>query len=140
MVMIVYGFPSKIAALQFEWAWQHPWKTRHLKTPSGEGGSGRERALFYNGRGLSTLNARVNVVRTMIVSYPYSNWPLHVKLFSTEAVKAWDVSGRTNPHLPMGFTSAIELEGVDGKKADVNVGSGRRGPIDVSDGMFEPVV
>jgi len=76
----------------------------------------------------------------MITSYPYSNWPLHVKLFTTEAVKAWEGSGRTNAHLPMGFTCAIELEGVDGKKADVNVGSGRRGPIDVSDGMHEPLV
>ena len=140
MVMIVYGFPSKVAALQFEWAWQHPWKARHLKTPSMGGGSGRGRAIFSNGRGLSTLNARVNVARIMIATYPYSNWPLHVKLFSTEAVKAWEESGRVYPHLPMGFTSAIELEGVDGKKADVNVGSGRRGPIDVSDGKLEPVI
>jgi predicted GIY-YIG superfamily endonuclease len=140
MVMIVYGFPSKVSALQFEWAWQHPWRTRHLKTSPGGDGSGRGRAIFPDGRGLWSLNARVNVVRTMITSYPYSNWPLHVKLFSTEAVKAWEESYRTNPYLPMGFTSAIELEGVDGKKADVNVGSGRRGPIDVSDGKLEPVI
>src|SRR5258706_6139155 len=137
VVMIVYGFPSKVAALQFEWAWQHPWRSRHLKVG---GGSGRGRAIFPNGRGLSTLNTRVNVVRTMITSYPYSNWPLHVKLFNTEAVKAWEESGRANAHLPMGFTSTIELEGVDGKKADVNVGSGRRGPIDISDGKLEPVI
>ena len=139
MVMIVYGFPSKVAALQFEWAWQHPWKARHLKTPSVGGGSERGRAIFSNGRGLSTLKTRVNVVRIMIATYPYSNWPLHVKFFSTEAVNAWEESGRAHPHLPMGFTSTMELEGVDGKKADVNVGSGRRGPIDVSDGKLEPV-
>ena len=140
MVMIVYGFPSKVAALQFEWAWQHPWKTRHLKTPSRDGAPGRGCPLFADGRGLSTLKARVNVVRIMIASHPYSNWPLHVKLFNTEAVRAWEGAGRGNAQLPMGFTCAIELEGVDGKKADLHVGSGRRGPIDVSDGKLEPMI
>jgi structure-specific endonuclease subunit SLX1 len=140
MVMIVYGFPSKVAALQFEWAWQHPWKTRHLRTLSGGDDSGRGRAIFNNRYGLSTLKARVNVVRTMITSQPYSNWPLHVKLFNMEAAKAWEEVGRGNGQLPMGFTSAIELEGVDGKKANVHVGSGRSGPIDVSDSKLEPDV
>ena len=134
MVLLVHGFPSRVAALQFEWAWQHPARTRHLRTAAG-------RALFGSGRGraLATLRARVGVVRTMLACHPYSNWPLHVTLFDAHAVKAWEDAGRGNTPLPIGFTSAVELEGVDGKKANVHVGSGRRRPIDVSDGRFQPI-
>ena len=106
MVLVVHGFPSRVAALQFEWAWQHPWRTRHLRTAPADGRTGRGRALFGSGRGLATLRARIGVVRTMLACHPYSNWPLHVKLFDVQAVKAWEDAGRGNTQLPMGFTRA----------------------------------
>ena len=76
------------------------------------------------------------VARTMIACRPYNTWPLHVKLFTEDAVKIWkdvdkDVRARALP-LPAGFTIQTELEGVDGKSG--RSGSGRDGPIDVSDG------
>ena len=70
----------------------------------------------------------------MIGTFPFSTWPLHVKLFTDEAVKLWeslDKDAALAP-LPSGLTVNIELEGVDGKSG--MLGSGRSGPIDVTDG------
>lgn len=80
-------------------------------------------------------NASKSVARTMLSYHPYNTWPLHVKIFTEEAKKTWeDVSKAADAKfpLPRGFTYCIEYEGVDGKSG--KSGSGRTGPVDVSDG------
>ncbi|CAG8690666.1 2583_t:CDS:2, partial [Acaulospora colombiana] len=77
-------------------------------------------------------------VRIMLGSHPYSHWPLHVKLFTEEAARAWHKAEKTTGQLPEGFTSSIELEGVDGSNARLYGGSGRNGPIDILDGQSSP--
>ena len=81
-----------------------------------------------------------STVRTMICLHPYNTWPLHVKLFTKDAVKHWEHAGQVPPlsPLPRGFTCQVELEGVDGKSG--SVGSGRKGPIDVTDGASGSLV
>lgn len=70
----------------------------------------------------------------MISICPYNTWPLHVKLFTDEAVKWWQAAAEDVGALPLpsGFTCSVELEGVDGKSGIA--GSGRQGPISVKDG------
>jgi len=74
------------------------------------------------------------IAHTMITRHPFNTWPLHVKLFTEEAVKFWEVASiaKDASAMPPGFTCSIELEGVDGKSG--HVGSGRNGPIDIEDG------
>ncbi|KAH8102122.1 hypothetical protein BXZ70DRAFT_890869, partial [Cristinia sonorae] len=131
MQMIVHGFPSKLAALQFEWAWQHPHISRHLRDDHGKAVFSRSRAA-----GSRRMKNNVQVARTMITSSPYNTWPLHVKLFTEEAQKAWQEAARGVPDaaLPPGFTYTLELEGVDGKSGQS--GSGRTGPLVVTDEHF----
>ncbi|KAF7298152.1 Structure-specific endonuclease subunit SLX1 [Mycena chlorophos] len=124
MQMIVHGFPSKLTALQFEWAWQHVHRTRHLRDESGK-------ALLSRATG---LNNNIRAVRLMIGTHPYKTWPLHIKLFTEQAVKGWNTAQKTTPPLPPGFTSTIELEGVDGRSGIA--GTGRKVPICVDDATF----
>ncbi|KAJ3475570.1 hypothetical protein NLI96_g11751 [Meripilus lineatus] len=73
----------------------------------------------------------------MVASHPYNTWPLGAKLFTEDAVEAWKDANRAlagSLLLPERFTVDIELEGVDGKSG--NAGSGRTGPIDVTDESF----
>jgi len=74
---------------------------------------------------------RFRVAKTMITAHPYNTWPLHVKFFVSTSKKAWDQANVSQP-FPTGMTSAEEYEGVDGKSG--LPGSGRVGPIDVTDG------
>ncbi|KAI0649833.1 hypothetical protein C8Q79DRAFT_350476 [Trametes meyenii] len=129
MQMIVHGFPSKLAALQFEWAWQHPHISRHLRDSDGK-------AMFNSSGRLKYLNTNVRVARSMISSHPYNTWPLRVKLFTEEAEKAWNNSSKDTSMLPLpqGVYVSTEFEGVDGKSG--RAGSGRTGPIDVADAQF----
>ncbi|KAL0072788.1 Slx4p interacting protein [Marasmius tenuissimus] len=120
MQLIVYGFPSKL----FEWAWQHPHVSRHIRDSAGN--------RIFNSSG--------RILRYMITNHPYNTWPLQLKIFTPEALKCWEdlskgkAAANTTPPLPRGFSVDTELEGVDGKSG--MVGSGRKKPIEVKDEEF----
>ncbi|CAE6488225.1 unnamed protein product [Rhizoctonia solani] len=140
MTMIVHGFPSKLAALQFEWAWQHPYMSRHLRVSQTRQGKETSSQIFKRDSGANLLKTKILAARTMLPISPYNTWPLHVKIFTEEAKALWDEVQEieTNEPLPKGLTVSVELEGVDGKLAtSVHRRHGARtGPIEVKDTEF----
>ncbi|PWN24581.1 hypothetical protein BDZ90DRAFT_234859 [Jaminaea rosea] len=86
MELLVWGFGSKIAALQFEWAFQKPHLSRHLKEIEGQGkaiwpGKGK--------RGKQSPTNMVLVLRGLLRSEPFCHWGLRVTFLAEWAWKAW---------------------------------------------------
>ncbi|KAL8106516.1 hypothetical protein AgCh_023325 [Apium graveolens] len=72
MALCIYGFPTNIAALQFEWAWQHP--TESLAV--------REAASKF--KSFSGIANKVKLAFTMLTLPSWQSLDLTVNFFSTK--------------------------------------------------------
>lgn len=78
--MLVYGFPTKIHALMFEHAWQHPYQTRHIPVES--------RVTKKRGSG-NGMAHRVANVRLLLRSEFFRRLKLKICIFDPEIHETW---------------------------------------------------
>lgn len=82
LVVLIYGFPSKIAALQFEHSLQHAHQTRHisqeLRVSTAKGGSG----------GISIHHKLANV-KLLINSTSFNKMGLMINIFDSKIHQVW---------------------------------------------------
>ena len=75
VVAVVHGFTSKVVALQFEWHWTYPTKSKRMRTVMGLR------------RWCGGVRGKVEVMYQLLTTAPWSTMPLHVRFTTDDAWK-----------------------------------------------------
>ena len=102
MACVVEGFSSKVAALQFEWAWQHPGRSKRIRAG---GPISAKRSGGFRGR-LATMVA-------MLRLRPWCLMPLALLIASNEAAAALESLLRASPLAPHIRSRRAPLDALD---------------------------
>ncbi|KAJ0947756.1 putative GIY-YIG endonuclease [Helianthus annuus] len=97
MVLCIHGFPTNVAALQFEWAWQHPVESLAV----------RNAAVGF--KSLGGLANKIKLAYTMLTLPAWNNLNLSVNFFSTKYTKHYAGCPTLPSHMRVHIRSMDEL-------------------------------
>lgn len=152
MTCLVTGFPSKVAALQFEWAWQNTHLTRHI-SPGSRITQAQTRERFSpktgkmrrrNARPRMCLTDRLLNLQALLASTSFASWPLMVTFYAEDVFLAWQKATAGKPgcgaNVKMDESSKAEHDDQLGAKGiyAIDVGyAGLRQHLEKSRRLFE---
>lgn len=119
MVLVIYGFHTKTEALQFEWAWQHPTKTRALKPMNNtlpDYKNGKETKNKRSGKVPLGISGKVKTLIDLVCSSQWSSHTLTVTFLEEAIVDCSELLFKTS-QLPLNVqTNILSLKELDSLK------------------------
>ncbi|KAL2333055.1 hypothetical protein Fmac_014268 [Flemingia macrophylla] len=97
MVLCIYGFPTNVSALQFEWAWQHPVESLAV----------RKAAIGF--KSLSGIANKIKLAYTMLTLPSWQSMNITVNFLSTKYMKHCASCPSLPAHMKIKIGSLDEL-------------------------------
>lgn len=127
MVLIIHGFPNEISGLRFEWAWQHPEKSRRLKHLPRK--SKKENQFEY----------RFRIVSEMLRTAPWNRLALTIRWLKQEFTRDFDPKLTPPLHMALAYGPVKSKKVKNDKSAKKKGGNSSSDEAVDLDGISTPV-
>ncbi|ODV91225.1 hypothetical protein CANCADRAFT_121610 [Tortispora caseinolytica NRRL Y-17796] len=101
MICLVSGFPSKVSALQFERAWQHPVNSKHIARDHTNLLSLKATGPRSKTARISSLDKHLAVLRALCVHTSHYRLKLNVTFIDQTAAEVWHKNKFKLPSIPL---------------------------------------